>query len=154
MRSQFALDGDLQGVARGGGGLSQGLLLKWRDHVHVQGSRSTTAPGGQEDVSWSGEGVGDQVRHLPRRGQGSRLGSAKEYISDGIVSCNPVCVAPAPDLVVPKGVCCAVAFWTGVGRAVERNSQPVTQAAAELFVMEMETQGSRWYSIEPVSGMG
>ena len=122
MRSQFALNADLQGVARGGGSLSQGLLLKWRDHVHVQSSRSTTAPGGQEDVSWSGEGVGDQVRHLPRRGQGSRLGSTKEYISNGIVSCNPVCIAPAPDLVVPKGVCCAAAFWTGWHARLARRS--------------------------------
>ena len=58
VRCQFALDADPQGVARGGGGLSHGLLLEWGDNVDVQGGRTTTAPGGEEDISWSGEGVG------------------------------------------------------------------------------------------------
>ena len=77
MSCQFALDTDLQGVSWGGGSLSYGLLLGWGDEVDVQGGRTTTAPGGKEDISWSGEGVGDQVGHLPRWGQGSRLGSAE-----------------------------------------------------------------------------
>ena len=54
MRSQFALDADLQGVARGGGSLSQGL-------AEVERSRASRATTTAPAVSWSGEGVGDQV---------------------------------------------------------------------------------------------
>ena len=132
VRCQFALDADPKGVARGEGSLSYGLLLEWGDNVDVQGGRTTTTPGGEEDVSWSGEGVGDQVGHLPRRGQGSGLGGAEEYVTDGIVACNPIPIAPTTNLVVAKGVRCAAAFWAGVGGAMKWNSQPVPQAAAEL----------------------
>ena len=73
------LDADPQSVARGGGSLSHGLLLEWGDNVDVQGGRTTTAPGGEEDVSWYGEGVGDQVGHLPRRGQGKSRNTASAH---------------------------------------------------------------------------
>ena len=77
MRCQFALDADPQGVARGGGSLSYGLLLEWGDNVDVQSGRTTTAPGGEEDVSWSGEGGGDQVGHLPRRARAAEWAAPK-----------------------------------------------------------------------------
>ena len=42
----------------------------------MEGSKATTAPGGEVDVSRSGEGTGDEVGHLLRWRQGSRLGSS------------------------------------------------------------------------------
>ena len=37
--------------------------------MNVQSSWTTIVPGREEDVGWSGEGVGDQIGHLSRRGQ-------------------------------------------------------------------------------------
>ena len=68
MSSQFVLDTNLQSVARGGGRLSHGLLLEWGDEMDIQGGRMTMASGEEEDVSWSGEGVGNQVGHICQRG--------------------------------------------------------------------------------------
>ena len=59
MGGELALDADLKGVSRGGGRLYQGLLLEWGDDVDIQGSRTTQAPGGEEDVSSSGERIRD-----------------------------------------------------------------------------------------------
>ena len=79
---------------------------------------------GEEDVSWSGEGVGDQVGHFSGWGQGSGLGSREEDVTDGIVAHDPVSIASTANLVVPKRVRCATAFWAGVGGIVQWNSQP------------------------------
>ena len=48
---------------------------------------------------------------------------------------------------VTEGVSDGVAFGAGVGRTVEWHAQPVPQAAVELLVVEVETQGSRWYAV-------
>ena len=80
------LDANLQGMARGGSRLSYGLLVEWEDGMNIQGGRTATARGGDKDVSWSGEGVGDQVGLISRRSQGSRLGCTKQDITDCIVA--------------------------------------------------------------------
>ena len=51
----------------------------------------------------------------------------------------PVPIATTANLMIPKWVCGGVALWAGVGRAVEWYAKPVSQAAAELLVMEEET---------------
>ena len=47
-----------------------------RGRGEMEGSRATTAPGGEVDVSRSGERTRDEVGHLLRWRQGSRLGSS------------------------------------------------------------------------------
>ena len=62
-------------MAWGGGSLSYGLLLEWGDDVDVQGGRTTTAPGGKEDISWSVEGVSGWAS--PSMGPGQQIGQAE-----------------------------------------------------------------------------
>ena len=98
--------------------------------MDVQSSRTTRTPGGEVDVSRTGEGAGDQVRHLLRWSKGSRLGSTVEHVTDGIVTCYPVTTA---NLMVTIRVSHGMAFRAGIGSAVE---WPVPEAGAKLLVTE------------------
>ena len=80
-------------MARGGGCLSQGLLLKRGDDVYVLCSRVTMGPSGEENVGWPGKRVSDQIGHLLSRCQSSRLGNTEQHVTDGIMTCNLVPVA-------------------------------------------------------------
>ena len=60
------------------------------------------------------------------------------------MSQDPISVSPTSNLVVSKDVCSAVAFSTGIGRSVERNSQPILKMAPKFPILEVETQSSQW----------
>ena len=66
---------------------------------------------------------------------------------------DPIPIAPTAHLVVTKGVCCVMAFGTGVGGAVKGYSQPVAQTAPELLVLKVKTQRRRWNAVEPVASV-
>ena len=93
--------------------------------MYVQGSRTALAPGGEDDVSRSGERVRDQISCLFGCSQGGRLGSAKNDVSDSVMSGDSVSVAKTTELVVTKGVSSVEAYGAGVRGAVKRHSQPV-----------------------------
>ena len=118
--------------------------------MDIECRRTTTTPGGEEYVRWSGVGVRYHTGSLSSGCQSRRLGSEKQDITDGVVASDPVPVAPTANLVVSKGVRCAAALWTGVAGAVKWYSQPVPQAAAELLILQMETQGNGWHPVQPV----
>ena len=109
----------------GGCSLSHGLLLEGGEHVYVQSSMPALAPGGEEDVSRSIERVRDQISCLFGGSQGSRLGSAKDDVSDSFMSDDSVSVAQTIDLVITKGISIVEAYGARVGGAVKRHSQPV-----------------------------
>ena len=86
--------------------------------MDIQCRRTTTTPGGEEYVRWSGVGVWHHTGSLSSGCQSRRLGSEKQDITDGVVASDPVPVAPTANLVVSKGVRCAAALWAGVARYV------------------------------------
>ena len=80
-------------------------------------------------------------------------GSVEEDVTDGIVPSDSVPVAShtQPGGLHRGPLCCST-----LGRsncAMKWHSQPVPQAAAELLVMKVEPQGSRWHAVQPVTGM-
>ena len=75
--------------------------------MDIECRRTTTTPGGEEYVRWSGVGVWHHTGSLSSGCQSRRLGSEKQDIMDGVVASDPVPVAPTANLVVSKGVRCA-----------------------------------------------
>ena len=118
--------------------------------MNIQSSRTTSTPGGEVDVSRTGEGAGDQVGHLLRWSKGSRLASTVKHVMDGIVTCYPVPVATTANLMVTISVGHGMAFRAGIGSAMEWHTQPVPEAGAKLLVTEEEAQGSRRHTVQPV----
>ena len=110
--------------------------------MDIECRRTTTTPGGEEYVRWSGMGVWHHTGSLSSGCQSRRLGSEKQDHMDGVVASDPVPIAPTANLVISKGVRCAAALWAGVAGAVKWYSQSVLQAAAELLILQMETQGN------------
>ena len=100
MRGELLLDTNLQSVAWGEGSLTQGLLLEKSYDMHIQCSRMTTAPGREVDISWSGEGIGNEVGEFNGRGQSSRLGGTEDDVPDGIVPYDPISIPSTSNLVV------------------------------------------------------
>ena len=96
--------------------------------------------GRKTSVGLERERVQDEVGHLFGWRQGSRLGSTKDGITDGVVPQDPITASPTANLMVSKHTSNTVALWAGVGRAVKGNSQPMAEAAAELLVLQVETQ--------------
>ena len=76
--------------------------------MDIQSNRPATAPGGNKYISRPGERFRDEIGHLLGRSQGSRLGSTVDDIPDGIMSRDPVSVAPTSDLVISKRVNCVI----------------------------------------------
>ena len=68
--------------------------------MHIQCSRMTTAPGREVDISWSGEGIGNEIGEFNGRGQSSRLGGTEDDVPDGIVSHDPISIPSTSNLVV------------------------------------------------------
>ena len=64
MGSQLVPGPNLEGMARGGGSLPKRLLLKGGDDMYIQGGGMSTTPIGEKNISWPGEGVGQQARSL------------------------------------------------------------------------------------------
>ena len=77
------------------------------NYTDIKSSWLATAPGGEEDISRPRQRVSNEVGHLLEGSQGSRLGSAEDNITNGIVVGHPVPTS-RPDGHQKGQLCCDI----------------------------------------------